>query len=233
MKNKIAVGMAVVGLMFATVGVAHAGPPEILDEGTETVEITFPFEVTDDDGNVIFVDPGPCGPGVTLVETVKVRESRFYNRDGSFKKDTIHVNGTSVWTGPGGSATEHWAWNGTRTEEFDEDTELLTMTFTEAGNFWNVHQPGEGVVLHEKGRRLRTLTFAAPDSPPVDETFTVVGGPDDFNQDGLAALCEANRSRYGLTQSPADIDTAERRCARAKQAAPRAAETRLALGKLR
>ena len=96
-----------------------------------------------------------------------------------------------MWSGPGGSATEHWSWNGTRTEEFDEEAGTLTINFSEAGNFWNLHQPGSGLLLHVKGKSTSSVTFDSPDSPPIDETFTKVGGPDDLAEDGFAALCEA------------------------------------------
>ena len=165
-------------LVAAAAAPALAGPdrrPEVVVDETFETDITFPFEFAPGE-----FDPGPCGvDGVRLQEVVDVRETEFTDRDGEFVKATLHIRGTSTWTGPGGDAvTEHWAWNGTMRMDGE------TVTFTENGNFWNVHQPGEGVVVHEKGRHIITVG-------PEGFDHEVVGGPHEVDELGLAPLCEA------------------------------------------
>ena len=202
MRRQAAV-LAAFALLITTAPAAFAAPaekpdtdvkPEVVFAETFTNEITFPFEFAPG-----LVDPGPCdfgGEAYSLSEVITVRETDFFNRDGSVKWSTLHIRGTSVWTGPDGTAVEeHWAWNGKRTETFTDDG-LLILTFTESGNFWNVHAPGsgDGVILHEKGRHVRTVTLdlsRLPDDPFVSEDFEVVGGPHEVYEDGLGALCEA------------------------------------------
>lgn len=113
-----------------------------------------------------------CEFPVGISERVKVNETAWFDSDGVLIKAQVHVNGTTVWSGPGGSATEHWSWNGF----FDPET----MTFSQAGNVWNVHQ--NGLVIHDKG----LIVFE-------DTTGDVlkVAGPHEVFFEGLGALCEA------------------------------------------
>lgn len=181
--------LAAFALMITTAPAAVAGPsqdttPEVVFADTIVNDVTFPFEFEPGE-----LDPGPCdfgGEPYSLSEVVKVRETEFFNRDGTLKWATLHINGTSTWTGPTGNAvTEHWAWNGRRVETEDG------IVFYENGNFWNIHDPGSGtgVILHEKGRHIVTVTFVDDGEPIVD--FAVVGGPHEVDENGLGALCEA------------------------------------------
>ena len=85
---------------------------------------------------------------------------------------SVVVNGTTEWSGPGGSALEHWAWSGW----FDP----VALTFSQAGNVWNVHQ--NGLVIHDKG--LIVFDDATGD-------VLKVAGPHETFFDGLGALCDA------------------------------------------
>lgn len=190
-----AAAVAAFALIVTAAPAAVADPgngPEVIFADTVEQEITFPFEFDpdpDDPDNPLVVDEGPCdfgGAAYSLSETVKVRETAIPDRDGETKWTSLHVNGTSTWTGPDGTAvTERWAWNGKRVET---DSGLV---FLESGNFWNVHQPGSGtgVILHEKGRHIVTVEFV-DDGPPVVD-FQIVGGPHDLADDGFGPLCEA------------------------------------------
>lgn len=176
--RRYAAALLALALLVAASPAAIAGPdtrPQVVTADTFETDITFPFEYAPGE-----FDQGPCDfDGVHLDEVVTVRQTVFFDRDGEFSKETLHVHATTVWTGPdGASATEHWAWNGTRTEDGD------TVTFAENGNFWNVHQPGGGVVLHEKGRHVITVG-------PDGFDFEVIGGPHELGEVGTGPLCDA------------------------------------------
>jgi hypothetical protein len=113
-----------------------------------------------------------CDFPVGIDEQVKVSESAWFTAEDDLIKAHITVNGTTVWSGPGGSAAEHWSWSGW----FDPETE----TFSQAGNVWNVHQ--NGLVIHDKG----LIVFD-------DSTGDVlkVAGPHEVWFDGPGALCAA------------------------------------------
>ncbi len=148
--------------------------PQVVVDDTFEISITWPIEFAPGE-----FDPGPCDfEGLNLSDVVKVRETEFYNPDGTFKKATVHYNGTSVWTGPDGkTVTAHWAWNGT-TETESRDV------WVETGNFWNEHQPGSGVILNESGRHI---LVDGPDGFTLEDT----SGPHEVYEDGLGALCSA------------------------------------------
>lgn len=113
-----------------------------------------------------------CDFPVGIHEEVKGSDTLWFDSEGELEKVHVKVNGTTVWSGPGGSATEHWAWSGW----FDAEA----MTFSQAGNIWNVHQ--NGLVIHDKG----LIVFD-------DNTGDVlkVAGPHEVFDEGLGALCAA------------------------------------------
>lgn len=115
-----------------------------------------------------------CDFAVHLVDSGHERITQFFNQEGDLVKVTIHVRGTSHWSGPGGTATEHWSWNGT----FDPET----LTFTQAGNVWNLHMGQGGTILQDKGRIVRDVAN--------DEAIRI-NGPHEVFEQGLGALCEA------------------------------------------
>jgi hypothetical protein len=113
-----------------------------------------------------------CEFEVGISEDVKVSDTAWFDSEGTLLKAHITVNGTTVWSGPGGSAIEHWAYSGW----FDP----VALTFSEAGNKWNVHL--NGLVLHDKG----LVVFDATNGDVIK-----VAGPHQALTDGLGALCEA------------------------------------------
>jgi hypothetical protein len=86
----------------------------------------------------------------------------------------VQVRGTSEWTGPGGTATEHWAWNGILDPE--------AATFTQNGNVWNLHMSAGGAILHDKGQ----IVF----DDNTGDAITIKG-PHEVWEYGLDALCDA------------------------------------------
>lgn len=153
--------IAVVAALFVSVLAipASAQVTKDMDKFTDSFEGTIP--------------PGEiCDFEVGISEQVKVILTEWFNSDGDLIKATVHVNGTTVWSGPGGTATEHWSWNGT----FDP----VGMTFRQAGNVWNVHQ--NGLVIHDKG----LIIF-----DDVTGDVLKVAGPHEVFFEGLGALCEA------------------------------------------
>lgn len=113
-----------------------------------------------------------CEFPVGIQEEIKVSETIWFDADGDLLKAHLKLNGTTEWSGPGGSAIEHWSWSG----RFDP----AAMTFTQSGNVWNVHQ--NGLVLHDKG------LFVFDES--TGDVLKVAGPHEEFF-DGLGALCEA------------------------------------------
>lgn len=159
MRRFAALGVAV-GLLFAISVPAMAGQVrKEMTKFSESIEEVIP-------GGAF------CEFPVGVSEQVKGIDTAWFNSDGELIKAHIKVNGTTVWSGPGGSATEHWSWSGV----FDPEA----MTFTQAGNIWNVHQ--NGLVIHDKG----LIVFD-------DTTGGVlkVAGPHEVFFEGLGALCEA------------------------------------------
>jgi hypothetical protein len=131
----------------------------------ETMKFSDAFDETIPAGEV-------CEFEVGISEEVKISDTAWFDGEDNFLKAHITVNGTTVWTGPGGSAIEHWSWSGW----FDP----VTMTFRQSGNVWNVHQ--NGLVLHDKG----LIVFD-------DNTGDVikVAGPHEQFFNGFGALCDA------------------------------------------
>ena len=125
------------------------------------------------DGVDIELPPGEvCDFAVGLKESVKVADTRWLDDEGEVIRGHLTVNGTTEWSGPGGSAVEHWSWSGW----FDAETK----TVRQSGNIWNLHQ--KGLILHDKG----LLVFN-------DETGELIkmAGPHEVFEHGLDALCDA------------------------------------------
>jgi hypothetical protein len=113
-----------------------------------------------------------CEFPVGIQEEVKISETLWFDSEGDLLKAHLMINGTTAWSGPGGSATEHWSWSG----RFDP----ATMTFSQSGNVWNLHQ--NGLVLHDKG----LIVF----DDTTGDVLKVAGPHEEFFE-GLGALCEA------------------------------------------
>lgn len=150
----------VVGLVL--VGAAPATAAEVRKETTkfrESIDDVIPAGII-------------CDFEVGIQEEIKLGETAWFDSEDNLLKGHITVNGTTVWSGPGGIATEHWSWSGW----FDP----VTFTFSQSGNVWNVHQ--NGLVIHDKG--LIVFDEATGD-------VLKVAGPHEVFFDGLGALCEA------------------------------------------
>lgn len=113
-----------------------------------------------------------CSFPVEISEDVKGSDTAWLDADDELLKAHITVNGTTLWSGPGGSAIEHWAFSGW----FDP----IAMTFSQAGNVFNVHK--NGLVLHDKGLIIFDETTGEP---------TKIAGPHEQYMNGFEALCEA------------------------------------------
>lgn len=152
---------AIVSLLFVmAVPAAAAGKVS-----KETERFADGFEDTIPAGEV-------CDFEVGIKEQVKGSDTAWFDSEGEFIKAHVKVNGTTEWSGPGGTAVEHWAWSGW----FDP----VAMTFRQSGNVWNVHM--NGLVLHDKG--LIVFNDATGD-------VIKVAGPHEQFFNGFGALCEA------------------------------------------
>ena len=159
MRRAVLLG-AVLGLMLAMAAPAAAGQGH-----KETDKFKEGFEDTIPAGEV-------CDFEVGIKEQVKGSETFWFDSDDNLLKLHVKVNGTTEWSGPGGVATEHWAWSGW----FDP----VAMTFSQSGNVWNVHK--NGLVIHDKG--LIVFDDATGD-------VIKVAGPHEVFFNGLGALCDA------------------------------------------
>jgi hypothetical protein len=115
-----------------------------------------------------------CSFPVDVVESGHLKITEFRNSDGDLVKALVHARGTGMWTGPGGTATEHFSSNGI----YDAETD----TFTQNGNKWNLHMGAGGTILQDKGQ----IVFN-------DSTGEVlrIKGPHEVFENGLGALCDA------------------------------------------
>lgn len=152
--------VAVVAALFVTVIAVPASAGQV---HKETIQIDDAVELTLPAGEV-------CDFPVGLQEEVKGHETLWFDADDNLLKVHVKLKGTTVWSGPGGSATEHWAWSGW----FDPVAE----TFHQAGNVFNVHQ--NGLVIQDKG-----LIVFGPSG------LVKIAGPHEVFHDGLGALCTA------------------------------------------
>jgi hypothetical protein len=130
--------------------------------------------------NVSFEDDDviPAGALCDFEMNVKdkghARITEFFNGDGDFVRAHVQVRGTTEWTGPGGTAVEHWAWTGI----FDPET----ITFTQNGNVWNLHMGAGGTILQDKGQ----IVFDETTGEAIS-----ISGPHEVWENGLGALCDA------------------------------------------
>jgi len=111
-----------------------------------------------------------CDFEVGIKEEAKISETSWLDSDGVLVKFHVKVNGTTEWSGPGGTAVDRWAWSGW------EDP--AAQTFRQSGNVWNVHM--NGLVLNGKG-----LIVFGP------EGVLKVAGPHEQFFNGFGALCDA------------------------------------------
>ena len=160
MRRLFVMGTAI-GLLLLMAIPAFAAKPNVVVNEDYAVDVIIPA------GEV-------CDFDVHLVESGHDKVTEFYNRDGDLVKVHVKVRGTGMWTGPGGTATEHFAWSGI----YDAETD----TFTQNGNIWNLHMGAGGTILHDKGQ----IVFN-------DTTGEVlrIKGPHEVFEYGLGALCDA------------------------------------------
>lgn len=149
---------AVVALLFLM-----AAPASAAKLTKETIKFTDGVDEVIPAGEV-------CDFPVHISESVKGTDTIWLDGE-DFVKAHIKVNGTTQWSGPGGTAVEHWSWSGW----FDGETGV----FRQSGNVWNVHK--NGLVLHDKG----LIVFG-----PEGELLKVAGPHEQFFE-GFEALCEA------------------------------------------
>lgn len=158
--RRFAVLAVVVGVILAIAGPAYAGKVhKETDRFRESHEEVIPAGAI-------------CDFDVGISEEVKVSETAWLDSDDELIKAHVKVNGTTVWSGPGSSAIEHWSWSGW----FDP----VALTFTQSGNVWNVHQ--NGLVIHDKG----LIVFDDTTGQAIR-----VSGPHEVYFNGLGALCAA------------------------------------------
>jgi hypothetical protein len=131
--------------------------------------------VNEDWTEVVTIPAGEvCSFEVDLVASGHARITEFLDGDGELVKVHVQTRGTGMWTGPGGTATEHFA----NTGIFDPEAE----TYTENGNVWNLHMGAGGTILHDKGQ----IVFDDNTGEPIR-----IKGPHEVWDDGLGALCDA------------------------------------------
>lgn len=160
MRRLIVMGTAI-GLLLLMAIPAFAAKPDVVVDEDFLNEFTIPA------GEL-------CDFPVDLVESGHERITEFLSGDGDLVKAHVQVRGTGMWTGPGGTATEHFAWSGI----FDAEA----MTFTQNGNVWNLHMGAGGTILHDKGQ----IVFDENTGDAIR-----IKGPHDVWDDGLGALCDA------------------------------------------
>jgi hypothetical protein len=113
---------------------ASAAQPEVVVN--ETFDDTFSVPAAED----------PCGVDTEVRQVGKVRITDYFDNDGNFTKAHIKVNGTTTLTTEFGEVVDRW----TLSEWFDFET----LTSTQSGNVYNVHNPGGGggVLVNDSGR---------------------------------------------------------------------------------
>jgi hypothetical protein len=155
----LAVAVAVFVLIPAA---AFGAQPEVFDEGEF------------DDTFVIPGGVGVCDFDVEVHDVGSFQDKGFFNQDGSLNHVKVKVRGSSLWTGPGGTASENYAWNGV----FDPETE----TFTQNGNVFNIHAGPGGVLVNDSGKIvIDTITGEA----------VRINGPHQAWDDEFGDLCAA------------------------------------------
>lgn len=161
MRRLIVMGTAIGLVLLMAIPALAAKPVVVVDED-------FSYDDTVPGG------VGLCDFEVNIVGSGHETVTEFFNGDGDFVKAHVQVRETVVWTGPGGTATEHLAWNGV----FDPEA----MTFTQNGNVWNLHMGAGGTILQDKGQ----IVF-----DDISGEAIRIKGPHEVWDYGLDALCEA------------------------------------------
>lgn len=160
--------VAVVTLM--TPAAASADPP-LVNEFEAVID--FPF-FDPEAGDWV------CGFLVFGQDTISVRETTYFNQDGSFKRFMVHINGSTLWTNlDGDEVWENWAWTGT----FDPDS----GTFTQTGNRWNAHMGAGGILVNGSGR----VVFDFSNGPFDPGDILAVNGPNQDLDGDFSGLCGA------------------------------------------
>lgn len=159
-----AVGFGMIGAtILATSSPASAAKPLVVVN--ETVEDEF----------VVSAEDFVCGVEAHFQETVKVRVTVYFDKNGDVLREVAHLNGTTRVTTENGTAIDRWS----QKDVFDPATGIVTTT----GNPYNIHVPGSGtgVLVNDSGR----LTF---DTETGEVLF--VAGPHPVFLEGPAAFEE-------------------------------------------
>lgn len=160
--------VAVAALMAPTA--ASADPP-LVNEFKEVIDFPFFDPLAGD---------WVCGFPVFGQDTISVRETTYFNNDGSLKRFRVHINGSTLWTSLGGDEVwENWAWTGT----FDPDT----GTFTQNGNRWNAHMGAGGILVNGSGH----VVFDFSNGPFDPGDILVGNGPTQDLDGDFSGLCGA------------------------------------------
>lgn len=146
----------------ATAVPASAAKPVVVENFREHNEGSIP------------ADENPCGIDLDFISDVSVRITDFFDRDGNFIRGTIHVRGTDRTISAHGELVDRWTWNGT----FDPET----LTETQTGNVWNLHDGNGGPVLvNDSGRIVIDVT---------NGEALVINGPHDAWFGDFDGVCE-------------------------------------------
>lgn len=159
MRKALILAIVVVTMMAPTA--AWAGPPEVVFDGPDSFSDLVPAGAI-------------CDFAVHIEETVNVRVTHFFDKNGDFRRETVHITGRTNWTTDSGAVVEHWAWNGT----FDPEE----LTFTQAGNVWNGHAKGQGIVINDSGLIVIDVTT---------EEAIVIRGPHQAWEGDFGDFCAA------------------------------------------
>ncbi len=141
---------------------ALAARPEVVFEETFSAENELAFGMSQE-----------CGFDVYITETVDVKETHFFDKNGQLRKIRVHVMGDTLWSGPAGEAFEHWVVN--------VSIDPIAGTETVAGNRWNAHGGGGGILINGSGRVV--IEFESGEM--------TVRGPSDDLDGNFTAFCAA------------------------------------------
>ena len=126
---------------------ATAAPPVVVAEG----EFDNVYPVSADDF--------ACDVDVVIHETGRLRITEYSDGDGNLTQVHVHVDGTTRVTSDYGESVDRWVENHTY------DAEALTYTL--AGNIYNVHAGAGGILVNDSGRVVLDAT--------TDEPITIQG----------------------------------------------------------
>ena len=103
--------------------------------------------VVDEDFDDTFVVPAEdsvCGVEETIHDVGSFKVTEYFDNDGNFVRAKVRAMGTTHVSTEFGEVVDRWSWSGT----FDPET----VTFTQAGNVFNVHAGAGGVLVNDSGR---------------------------------------------------------------------------------